>query len=42
MSTVLQVAGVAAITLGAFLLAPVLGLVVGGAFLVLIGLAVTK
>lgn len=42
MSSVLQVAGAIAITSGASLIALPLGLIVGGIFLVLIGLAVTK
>lgn len=42
MSTVLQVAGAAAITAGAVLFSPILGLIVGGIFLILIGLAVVK
>lgn len=42
MSTILQVAGATAITAGALLLSPVVGLIVGGVFLILIGLAVTK
>lgn len=42
MSTVLQLAGVVAITTGTALLWPFAGLIVGGIFLVLIGLAVSK
>jgi hypothetical protein len=42
MSTFLQVAGAVAITAGAVLLSPIIGLVVAGIFLVLIGLAVSK
>ena len=42
MSTVLQIAGATAITAGAFMVNPIAGLIVGGVFLILIGLAVTK
>lgn len=42
MSTVLQLAGAVAITAGAAIIFPAAGLLVGGAFLILIGLAVTK
>ncbi len=42
MSTILQLAGAVAITAGAALFSPILGLVVGGAFLILVGLAVSK
>jgi hypothetical protein len=42
MSTFIQLAGAVAITAGAFLLSPIAGLIVGGAFLILIGLAVSK
>ena len=42
MSTILQVAGATAITVGALLLSPVAGIIIGGIFLILIGLAVIK
>lgn len=42
MSTILQVAGAAAITAGAALIFPPLGFIVGGIFAILIGLAVSK
>ncbi len=42
MSTIIQLAGAVSITAGAFLFAPIAGLIVGGVFLILIGLAVTK
>jgi hypothetical protein len=42
MSTVLQVAGMAGITAGAFLLAVPAGLVVGGVFLLVVGFALGK
>ena len=42
MSTVLQVAGMAGITVGAFLLAVPAGLIVGGVFLLVIGFALGK
>jgi hypothetical protein len=42
MSTILQLAGAVAITAGATLFSPIVGLVVGGVFLILIGLAVSK
>lgn len=42
MSTVLQILGAVAVTAGAALIFPPAGLIVGGAFAILIGLAVTK
>lgn len=42
MSTIIQLAGAVAITAGATLLSPIAGLIVGGVFLILIGLAVSK
>jgi len=42
MSTVLQILGAVAITAGAALIFPPAGLIVGGGFAILIGLAVTK
>lgn len=42
MSTVLQVAGMAGITAGAFLLSVPVGLVVGGLFLLVVGFALGK
>jgi hypothetical protein len=42
MSTILQILGATAVTAGAFLINPIAGLIVGGVFLILIGLAVTK
>jgi hypothetical protein len=42
MSTIIQLAGAVAITAGAVLISPIAGLIVGGVFLILIGLAVTK
>lgn len=42
MSTIIQLTGAAAITAGATLITPVAGLIVGGVFLILIGLAVSK
>jgi len=42
MSTIIQLTGAVAITTGAFLFSPIAGLIVGGVFLILIGLAVTK
>ena len=42
MSTVLQVAGMAGITMGAFLLAVPEGLIVGGVFLLVVGFALGK
>lgn len=44
MSTILQVAGVAAISAGVAIFSPAAGLIVGGVFLVLFGVAlgVTK
>ena len=42
MSTIIQLAGAVAITAGAALITPIAGLIVGGVFLILIGLAVTK
>jgi hypothetical protein len=42
MSTVLQVAGMAGITVGAFLLAVPAGLIVGGVFLLVVGFALGK
>jgi hypothetical protein len=42
MASIIQLTGAVAITTGAFLFSPVAGLVVAGAFLILIGLAVTK
>jgi hypothetical protein len=42
MATVLQVAGMAGITVGAFLLAVPAGLVVGGLFLLVVGFALGK
>jgi hypothetical protein len=41
-STILQVAGFVAVTVGAGLIFLPAGLIVGGAFLILIGLAVVK
>jgi hypothetical protein len=42
MSTVLQILGAVAVTAGAALIFPPAGLIVGGMFAILIGLAVTK
>lgn len=42
MSTVLQLVGAVAITAGATLIFPPAGLIVGGLFALLIGLAVSK
>ena len=42
MSTIIQLAGAVSITAGAFIVAPVAGLIVGGVFLILIGLAVSN
>lgn len=42
MSTFIQLVGAAAITTGAALFSPITGLIVGGVFLILIGLAVSK
>ena len=42
MSTIIQLTGAVAITAGATLISPIAGLIVGGVFLILIGLAVTK
>ena len=42
MSTIIQLAGAISITAGAFIISPIAGLIVGGVFLILIGLAVTK
>lgn len=42
MATVIQVAGVVAITAGAVLLSVPVGLLVGGAFLLVIGFALGK
>jgi hypothetical protein len=42
MATVLQVAGMAGITAGAFLLSIPAGLVVGGVFLLVVGFALGK
>lgn len=41
MSSIIQVAGAIAITVGAFLIAIPAGLIVGGIFAILIGLAVS-
>jgi hypothetical protein len=42
MSTIIQIAGAVAITAGATLIFPPAGLIVGGIFALLIGLAVSK
>lgn len=42
LANVLQVAGLVAVTVGAFLLLPAAGVIVGGAFLVLVGLAMER
>jgi hypothetical protein len=42
MAAVLQLGGLAAIVAGAFMLAPAAGVIVGGALLVLVGLAVER
>jgi len=42
MSTTIQVAGMAAITAGATILSVTAGLIVGGVFLIIIGLAVGR
>jgi hypothetical protein len=42
MATSLQVAGMAGITVGAFLLAVPAGLIVGGVFLLVVGFALGK
>jgi hypothetical protein len=42
MATTLQVAGMAGITVGAFLLAAPAGLIVGGVFLLVVGFALGK
>lgn len=42
MSTLIQLAGAVAVTAGVALILPAAGLIVGGVFLLLIGLAVTK
>jgi hypothetical protein len=42
MATILQVAGMAGITVGAFLLAVPAGLIVGGVFLLVVGFALGK
>jgi len=42
MSTTLQIAGAVAITAGAALLLPAAGLIVGGAFMILIGFAIGR
>jgi hypothetical protein len=42
MATTLQVAGMAGITVGAFLLAAPAGLIVGGVFLLVVGFAIGK
>jgi hypothetical protein len=42
MATTLQVAGMAGITVGAFLLAVPAGLIVGGVFLLVVGFALGK
>lgn len=42
MATVIQVAGVVAVTAGALLLSVPVGLLVGGAFLLVIGFALGK
>jgi hypothetical protein len=42
MATIFQVAGMAGITVGAFLLAVPAGLIVGGVFLLVVGFALGK
>ncbi len=42
MSTIIQLVGAVAITAGAAIIFPPAGLIVGGVFAILIGLAVTK
>lgn len=42
MATVLQVAGMVGVTVGAFLLAVPAGLIVGGVFLLVVGFALGK
>jgi len=42
MSTIIQVAGMAAITAGAAMISIVAGLIVGGVFLILTGLAMGR
>jgi len=42
MSTVLQLGGAAAITLGVFMWSVPAGLIVGGAFLILVGFSVVR
>lgn len=42
MSTVLQILGAVAVTAGAALIFPPAGFIVGGAFVILIGLAVSN
>jgi len=42
LATILQIAGAVAVTVGAFVLYPPVGFIVAGAFLILIGMAVSK
>lgn len=42
MAAVLQLGGLAAIVAGAFMLAPAVGVIVGGVMLVLVGVAVER
>lgn len=42
MSTTLQVAGAASVTVGAFIIAAPAGFIIGGLFLILIGISLGK
>ena len=41
-ASIIQISGLAAITIGAFLIAPPVGIIVGGAATIIIGLALER